>query len=168
MIGEIQSISLEHTLQIKEDNNIKGDFIVSGSYKMTEASTIAEEFSYKIPVDIYIDEEYNLDHATVDIDDFNYSIVNDDTLSVKIDVLLDKMELVKQNKEVSTEEELIQAQVDKEYLKLNQEIKTEDEDQRKETEAVIEEIDSSQKAEEIHRNLEEEEQSFLTTSEKDT
>ena len=93
MIGEITAISLENTLKIEKDNSIKGDFIVSGSYKMTEASTIAEEFSYKIPVDIYIDQEYNLDNANIDIDDFNYSIVNDDTLDVKIDLLLDNISL---------------------------------------------------------------------------
>ena len=34
MIGEIQSISLEHTLKIKDDNNIKGDFSpLKKSYK---------------------------------------------------------------------------------------------------------------------------------------
>lgn len=123
MIGEIQSISLEHTLEIKDDNNIKGDFIVSGSYKMTEASTIAEEFSYKVPVDIYIDEEYNLDDAVIDIDDFKYSIVNDDTLDVKIDLLLDKIELIKEENRISTEEEVIKTQLDKDYLKLKSEIK---------------------------------------------
>lgn len=122
MIKEIQSISLEHTLKVKEDNNIKGDFIISGSYKMTEASTIAEEFSYKIPVDIYIDEEYDLEEASVDIDDFKYNIVNDDTLSVKIDVLLDHIKLLEITENLSTDEEVIKAHLDKDYLKKKSDV----------------------------------------------
>ena len=122
MIKEIQSISLEHTLKVKEDNNIKGDFIISGSYKMTEASTIAEEFSYKIPVDIYIDEEYDLEEASIDIDDFKYNIVNDDTLSVKIDVLLDHIKLLEITENLSTDEEVIKAHLDKDYLKKKSDV----------------------------------------------
>lgn len=153
MIGEITSISLEHTLKIKEDNNIKGDFIVSGSYKMTEASTIAEEFSYKIPVDICIDEQYDLEEATVDIDDFKYSIVNDDTLEVKIDVLLDKMELIRSEDAISTDEEVIKTHLDKDYLKLKSEIKTEEQ---------LEEIKEEQ---EVVLNRNEKEESTIMTTE---
>ncbi len=158
MIGEIESISLEHTLEIKDDNNIKGDFIVSGSYKMTEASTIAEEFSYKIPVDIYIDEEYNLDNAIVDIDDFKYSIVNDDTLDVKIDVLLDKMELIRANKEISTEEEVIQTHIDKEYLKLKSEINNDLEqlEEKNKKEASMEEVRNEKESVSIQKDTKEE------------
>lgn len=169
MIGEITSISLEHTLKIKEDNVIKGDFIVSGSYKMTEASTIAEEFSYKIPVDICIDEQYNLEEATVDIDDFKYSIVNDDTLDVKIDVLLDKMELIKSEEEISTDEEVIRTHLDKDYLKLKSEIKeeqVEESKEEKEEENVVLErkIKDNEEKEEI---LDQEEEGIMTTEVKE-
>jgi stage VI sporulation protein D len=126
MIKEIQSISLEHTLEIKQDNSIKGDFIVSGSYKMTEASTIAEEFSYKIPVDIYIDDEYDLSESTIDIDDFKYSIINDDTLNVNIDLCLDNIKLITEEKdditEISLDEDVIKTHIDKDYLKLKSEV----------------------------------------------
>ena len=42
-IAEITSISLEHTLNL-DDDTISGDFIVSGDYKMTEASVNKEDF----------------------------------------------------------------------------------------------------------------------------
>lgn len=149
MIKEIQSISLEHTLKIEEENNIKGDFIISGSYKMTEASTIAEEFSYKVPVDIYIDEEYNLENATIDIDDFKYDIINDDTLDVKIDLLLDNIELIKEEKEISSDEEVIRTHLDKEYLKLKKDIEQEEVLNRNDEEEQIEEEQIEEKEEDV-------------------
>ena len=48
MIGEISSISLEHTLKFVTDANILGDLIISGTYKMTEASTIEELCCFNI------------------------------------------------------------------------------------------------------------------------
>ncbi len=93
MINKITSISLEHTLMHDNDSNVKGDFIVSGSYRMTPASQIENDFSYKIPVDIEIDEKYDLTNLVIDIDDFTYEIVDEDTLRVNIDLLLDKLEL---------------------------------------------------------------------------
>lgn len=155
MIGEIQSISLEHTLKIEEDNNIKGDFIVSGSYKMTEASTIAEEFSYKIPVDIYIDEQYNLEDATIDIDDFKYSIVNDDTLEVKIDVVLDHMQVIEPISDISTDEEVIRTHLDKEYLKRKEDLQD-----------VTEQTQNEEEKEELLESKKEEETSMRNTSDK--
>lgn len=173
MIGEIQSISLEHTLKIKDDNNIKGDFIVSGSYKMTEASTIAEEFSYKIPVDIYIDEEYDLEDAVIDIDDFKYSIINDDTLDVKIDLLLDKMELVKTERKISKEEEVIQAHLDKDYLKLKSETLPKEEqkeevleESKEEKELVLDrnDIEKEEKESILERKNKENKEEIMTTT----
>ncbi len=92
MIGEITSISLEHTLVLEDENTIRGDFIVSGTYKMTEASQIEENFDYHLPVDIEIAEHYDIKNSHIEIDDFYYEIVNDDTLKVSIDVLLDGVE----------------------------------------------------------------------------
>lgn len=177
MIGEIQSISLEHTLKIKDDNNIKGDFIVSGSYKMTEASTIAEEFSYKIPVDIYIDEEYDLEDAVIDIDDFKYSIINDDTLDVKIDLLLDKMELIKTERKISKEEEVIQTHLDKDYLKLKSETLSKEEqieevleeESKEEKELVLDRSDIEKEENEpiLERKNKENKEEIMTTTVED-
>ena len=93
MIDKITSISLDHTLALEDGSNIRGDFIVSGSYKMTATSQIENKFSYKIPVDIEVDSKYDLSNLAIDIDDFTYEIINEEILKVNIDLLLDKLEI---------------------------------------------------------------------------
>lgn len=95
MINKITSISLEHTLMLSGSDSIKGDFIVSGTYKMTAASQLENDFSYKIPVDIVMDDKYDLTNLVIDIDDFTYEVVDEEILRVNIDLLLDKLELKK-------------------------------------------------------------------------
>ena len=90
-ISEVTSISLENTLSIKDDI-IKGDFLVSGEYKISDKSTSVDPFSLNLPFEIVIDERYNTEKATADIDDFYYEIVNDNVLRIAIDVLIDKLE----------------------------------------------------------------------------
>lgn len=90
-ISEVTSISLENTLCIKEDI-IKGDFNVSGEYKISDKSPSVDSFNLNLPFEIVIDEKYNTEKATVDIDDFYYEIVNDNVLRIAIDVLIDKLE----------------------------------------------------------------------------
>ena len=70
-LSEITSISLEDNL--KFDNNIVlGNFVVSGEYKMNDSSINTEPFNYDIPVEINIDEKYNLNKSTVEVSDFYY------------------------------------------------------------------------------------------------
>ncbi len=90
-IGEIVSISLDHELNIN-DNLVTGKFIISGEYKMLDTSVNTESFSYEIPFTVDLDEKYILDNARIDIDDFYYEIINDNTLRVGIDVLVDNIE----------------------------------------------------------------------------
>ena len=91
-IVEITSISLEHSLHLEDKSLISGEFIISGEYKMTDTSVDTDKFSFNLPFDINIDEKYKLDNMTVDIDDFYYELVNNNILSVNIDVLIDKLE----------------------------------------------------------------------------
>lgn len=91
MITKITGISLEHTLSLTDDYTIGGDFIVSGTYKMTEASQIEEEFSYKVPVEVNIDDKYDTKDITLDIDDFIYEVVDEEKLSLKIDLAIDNL-----------------------------------------------------------------------------
>ena len=105
-VYEIVSISLEHTLHHERDYLISGEFIITGEYKITEASINTESFEFKVPFDINIDEHYNLDHLIIDIDDFYYETINNNVLSVNIEVLLDKLE---ENRCID-EEELIEKQ----------------------------------------------------------
>lgn len=91
MITKITGISLEHTLSLKDELTISGDFIVSGTYKMTEASQIEEEFNYKIPVEVNIDGKYDTKDITLDIDDFIYEVIDEEKLSLKIDLSIDNL-----------------------------------------------------------------------------
>ena len=104
-INDVTSISLEHTLSLKEDNIIKGSFIISGDYKMTASSINREKFKFDLPVEIELDEEYNYEKAQVDIDNFYYEIVNDDTIKVNIDVYIDTEK--KETKETTPEKTVI-------------------------------------------------------------
>ena len=85
-IGEITDINLEHDYKVKDDL-IEGNVSLSGSYKMTEASVIEEEFFYKIPFGVAIPNNVNRDTINIEIDDFKYEI-NKDTLNVNIDLEL--------------------------------------------------------------------------------
>lgn len=98
MICKITSISLEHTLELKDEYNIMGDFIVSGSYKMTEASQIDEEFSYKVPIEIAIDSKYDTSNITLEIDDFVYEVIDEEKLLLNIDLCIDNLELKQEEK----------------------------------------------------------------------
>lgn len=88
-IEEVTSISLEHTLHSENDNQIVGEFIVTGEYKK---SINTEQFEFRIPFFITIDEKYDMTNSTVDIEDFYYETKNN-ILNVNIEVLLDKLEL---------------------------------------------------------------------------
>lgn len=88
-VNEVTSISLEHTISLKEDNIIKGDFIISGDYKMTASSINREKFNFNIPVEIDLDDSYDYEKAVVDIDNFYYEIVNDDSIRINIDLYVD-------------------------------------------------------------------------------
>lgn len=92
MISKVTSISLEHTLRVEKDNLISGYFILEGTYKMTQASQIDEEFSYKIPVDIELDEKYDTSNITLDIDDFTYEVIDEERMRLNITLCIDNIE----------------------------------------------------------------------------
>ena len=90
-ISEVTSISLENTLTVNKDL-VKGLFIVSGEYKISDKSVSVDPFNLELPFEIMIDEKYDTSKAIIDIDDFYYEIINDNVLRVAIDVLVDKLE----------------------------------------------------------------------------
>ena len=91
-IYQINSISLEHNLSLKEDNIVKGNFIVSGSYKKTDSSINIDEFNFELPFEISIDSKYETTNITVDINDFYYEIIDGKLLSLNIEVIIDNLE----------------------------------------------------------------------------
>ncbi|MDD2180867.1 MAG: LysM peptidoglycan-binding domain-containing protein [Bacilli bacterium] len=91
-LSEITSISLEHTLQVDKGNMVTGEFIVSGDYKMVDTSVNVESFSFNIPFEVSIDDKYIVDNVVVDIYDFYYEIINNNVLSLNIEVIIDRLE----------------------------------------------------------------------------
>ena len=90
-LGEITSISLENTLKMI-DGVIDGDFIISGEYKKDLDSKESEPFNLEIPFKSVIEERFITDNAIIDIDDFFYEIKDNNTLSISIDILVDRLE----------------------------------------------------------------------------
>ena len=90
-LSEITSISLEHSIT-NDDYLVHGTFTVSGRYKITDTSTTVDDFNFELPFEIKIDDHYDVSKIVIDIDDFYYEIINNNTLSVNIDVLIDKLE----------------------------------------------------------------------------
>lgn len=88
MISEITDINLEHDLEVL-GNTIEGNFIVSGKYKMTDASVIEEDFLHKLPFTIEMDDKYDLSDTGISINDFYFEIINEEILKVNIEVLID-------------------------------------------------------------------------------
>ena len=88
-VCEITAISIEHNYKMEDDDLITGKFIISGEYKMTEGSINREKFEYAIPFDIALDSRYDTNNMVVDIDDFNYSVINNDILKVKITLYIE-------------------------------------------------------------------------------
>ena len=110
-ISEITSISLEHTLRLVEDNLVSGEFHISGDYKMTEASINREKFYFTLPFEINLDDDYISDSVSIDIDNFYYEVVNDDSLQVNIDVFVDG-----EKKKVLDDNSILESDVSNETL----------------------------------------------------
>lgn len=87
---EITSISLDHELNL-DGYTIKGNLVISGSYKINDVSVNVEEFKYNIPVNIEMSNNYLLDDLKFDIEDFYYEIIDNNILSVNIEVLIDNL-----------------------------------------------------------------------------
>lgn len=150
MIGEISSISIDNNLKFIDESNIDGNLSVYGTYKMTEASTLEEEFKYDLPVDISLTERLDYNDAKISIDDFHYEIKNDDVLKCDIDILIDAVEeiVVEDNEEVELVEDMEKIkEVDKELEEesLNNEdlVRECDGDKKEEKEIDIEEINNN-------------------------
>ncbi len=145
MIGEVTSISLEHTLSFQGPSTISGDMIVSGTYKMTEASTLEEDFQYAIPVDIMLTKELEEDNRSIAIHNFTYDIRNEDTLHLYIDVLVKGREVI----ELEEDEEKVIEPVREELPKIDEEqvIEEQAEDTTNDDKEILteKEVEDSQK-----------------------
>ena len=100
-VSEITSISLEHKIISTSDDLVSGEFLINGEYKMTEGSINREKYDFNLPFDIALNSKYDTSTLKVDIDNFDYEIVNNELLNVSIDLLIeaDEKEEVREEKE---------------------------------------------------------------------
>ena len=112
-IAEITSISLEYEANVLDDD-IEGEFIVSGDYKIHELSVNKEPFKYRIPFSVSLTDDIIRDSIKYDINNFTYEVIDDDTLKINIEFGV-SYEMVKEKeedtKEEDTKEELIKEAV---------------------------------------------------------
>ena len=103
-VSEITSISLEHNLILKKEDHISGEFYISGDYKMTASSINRENFHFKIPFDIELDDKYNTNTLSIDIDNFYYEVMNNEALQVNIDLYIEGEKKEEEKQEIKQEE----------------------------------------------------------------
>ena len=94
MIGEVTEISLDHRLKFIDESSVEGHLLLTGKYKMTEASRLEENFNYEIPTEIALTEKLDLNTTNIEISDFYYEIENDNTLICHIELLVEGLELL--------------------------------------------------------------------------
>ena len=87
-INEIISIALDKNLKIDKDK-IYGSFKLYGEYNDYEEN---KPFSIDMPYENYLDDDFNLDNATIDIEDFYYEILEEKKLIVNIEIKIDNIE----------------------------------------------------------------------------
>ena len=102
MIGEVTSISLDPNLKFSDDNDITGELVISGKYKLTAASRLEEDFLFSLPLEIALSEQLEEETRIVYVDDFRYDVDNDDdSLNCHIDLVVEGVEKIEvENEEI--------------------------------------------------------------------
>lgn len=137
MIGEVVEISLDHELKFINESNIEGNFILTGKYKMTEASRLEEDFSYKIPTEIALSEKIDLNTTNLEISDFYYEIENENTMICHIELMIEGLEVIEEDDNVILEREcdgdVINKEIEIPILDDTEEIVVENKEDTKDT-----------------------------------
>lgn len=151
MVGEITAISLEKDLKFVSEDEIEGNLILSGKYKLTEASRLEEDFNYKIPISINLMEKLDINTCTIEISNFTYDMQKENIMICTIELLIDGLELLEEeNRECDGDIKEIEIPVKEEINKIVQTKETEKETNEENT--TIEEkkeVISKEKAMEI-------------------
>lgn len=164
-VSEITSISLEHSLHREKQNEIAGEFIVSGEYKVIDTSSVLDRFSFELPFSIHMDEKYDITKTSIDIDDFYYEIINSNILSVHIDVVVDKIEEKEIIEEPILEEVREVPETEAIEKAIVEEIETLDLDNTEVREELIEELKEEIKEFQAQSTLEESSEEERTITE---
>lgn len=136
MVGEISAISLEKDLTFIDSSNIEGNLILSGKYKLTEASRLEEEFNYKLPIEISLTEKLDTKTSSVEISNFTYEMQDENIMMCNIELMIDGLELIEDDRECDGEGDVKEIEIP---IKENKEIKKEKEETIKQEEIKKEE-----------------------------
>lgn len=114
-IAEIVSISLEEDVSIN-DNELLGDFIISGEYKNLDVNVDAMPFNHVVPFKVELDEDVDINTLKYKIDDFDYGVIDEDILKVNIMLHVDANIVPKVREEI-----FIKPNIDDEAIEENNE-----------------------------------------------
>ena len=104
-VYEITSISLENQLSINE-YLVQGTLYVTGEYRVSDASNTVLPFNLELPVSISLDDDTSC--AKCDIDDFYYEIIDNQKISISVDISVDKLkqrEIIDDKREINVIED---------------------------------------------------------------
>lgn len=140
-ISEILSISLEHDYTLN-DNNLLGNFLITGEYKTHEVSVNKEKFEYSLPFSVALTNRIDAESLDFNIEDFTYDVIDNNTLRVEIEYSLKAKELPKEDEVVFERVDEKEDTIDDliiEPVKEDEEIREEKiEDVKEETENTLE------------------------------
>jgi len=111
-IKDITSISLDRDYKVDKDQ-VVGNFIISGEYKIHEVSINKEKFNFKIPFKYELKDDIDRDTVNVEISNFVYDYNKDELLvNIEYEISADRKDvLVFDNKE-SLDEFLLNREVE--------------------------------------------------------
>lgn len=116
---EITSISLERSFNVF-DSYIEGELSVNGDYKESEILNISKPFSFKIPFNIDLSDDINKETISLEINDFAYDIIDDKTIKVNIELILNYEKNVEEIiEEITPDENLLREDAYSDDIKDN-------------------------------------------------
>ena len=123
-ISEICSISLEHEIT-KNDVEILGNFLITGTYKEHELSINKTDFSFTLPFSVELTTRVDLSSLDMSIDNFTYDL-NGSDLDIKIDYVIEAQDLKEEPVFERVEQDIEPITlIEEEKEKINDEIKEE-------------------------------------------
>ena len=93
-IKEITSISLDSDYKVL-GNELVGNFLVNGEYKIHEVSINKEKFEFKRPFKVELDNDIDEETIKLEINNFEYDYKKDELLiNIEYEVIGDKKEII--------------------------------------------------------------------------
>ena len=81
---------------------------LTGEYRVSDASNTVLPFNLELPVSISLDDNYDTSNAKCDIDDFYYEIIDNQKISISVDISVDKLkqrEIIDDKREINVIED---------------------------------------------------------------